>query len=79
MSWSPLQPEVRESRNTLNGPFLCPKSRSTLRTESEDELQAQVFKDDIYMISSKNNKARVVESDIVGENVVIHIIDSILE
>ena len=42
-------------------------------------MQAQVFKDDIYMISSKNNKARVVESDIVGENVVIHIIDSILE
>ena len=58
---------------------LCSKYRSTLGTESEDELQAQVFKDDIYMISSKNNKARVVESDIVGENVVIHIIDSILE
>ena len=65
--------------NWLKLKCLCPKSRSTLGTESEDELQAQVFKDDIYMISSKNNKARVVESDIVGENVVIHIIDSILE
>ena len=42
-------------------------------------MQAQVFKDDIYMISSKSNKARVAESDIVGEGVVIHIIDSMLE
>ena len=70
---------MRDSLNTFEGPCNCPKYRSTLKTESEDELQAQVFKDDIYMISSKNNKAKVVESDIVGENVVIHIIDSILE
>ena len=73
------RPEKKLKLWHLNWLCLCPKSRSTLGTESEDELQAQVFKDDIYMISSKNNKARVVESDIVGENVVIHIIDSILE
>ena len=79
MSWSPLATRGAGITQHSYGLFLCPKSRSTLRTESEDELQAQVFKDDIYMISSKNNKARVVESDIVGENVVIHIIDSILE
>ena len=53
--------------------------RSNLQTESKEELQAQVFKDDIYMISTKKNNARVIESDIVGENVVIHIISAILE